>query len=307
MRLGGIAADVHRALAVLHVVVRIGHRTVAPGIGYAGDRRRVTDARLVIAVVGTPERHELAQQKRLLVAVLGAADPEYRVLTAFILVVADREQPIAYFLDRVVPRHLLPLAVDQLHRRLQPVRVLVHAMLAHRRALGAVRAEVERRVEHRLLPYPHAVLDHRVDRAADRAVGAHRALDFDLAGSFAGGVGLADHAIRKLTGERSGPGDETRTLQKRPPIHRGKLGSRVTAKTWTSCRGALSRASICSREQHDPFLLLANRSEKRRRPPGLRIWLRFSSFGNSASHGRSHGNPGRHPHWAPARSSAPRR
>src|SRR3989442_6140955 len=112
MRLGGVAADVHRALAVLHVIVRIGHRAVAPGIGYAGNRGRVADPRLVIAVVAAPERHEFTEKVRLLVAVLGAADPEYGVRPALLLVVADREQPIADFLDRVVPRHLLPLAVD---------------------------------------------------------------------------------------------------------------------------------------------------------------------------------------------------
>ena len=194
MRLGGVAADVHRALAVLHVVVRVGHRAVAPGIGYAGDRRRMADARLMIAVVGAPERHELAQQERLLVVVLGAADPEHGVLTAFLLVVADREQTIAHFLDRVVPRHLLPLAIDELHRRFQPMRVLDHAVLAHGSALGAVRTEVQRRVEYRLLPDPHAVLHDRVDRAADRAVRADGAFDFYLA-RLTFGRGFADHTV----------------------------------------------------------------------------------------------------------------
>jgi hypothetical protein len=37
-------------------------RAVAPGVGYAGDRGRVADARLVIAVVGAPEGGELALQ-----------------------------------------------------------------------------------------------------------------------------------------------------------------------------------------------------------------------------------------------------
>ena len=73
-----------------------------------------------------------------------------------------------------------PLAVDELHRRLQPMRMLDDPVLAHRRALGAVRAEIDRRLEHRLLARPHAVLDRRVDRAADRAVRAHRALLLDL-------------------------------------------------------------------------------------------------------------------------------
>ena len=169
------AADVHRALGVLHVVVRIGHRAVAPGVGYAGDRGRVADPRLVVAVVRAPERHELAHQVRLLVAVLRAADPEHRVGARFL---AQREQLVADLVDRLVPADLLVLAVDELHRRLEPV--LAVAVLAHRRALGAMRAEVERRIEHRVLPRPHAVLDGGVDGAADRAVRADGALHLGL-------------------------------------------------------------------------------------------------------------------------------
>ena len=43
---------------------------------------------------------------------------------------------------------------------------LAVAVLAHRRALGAVRAEVERRVEVRLLTGPHAILNFADDTAA---------------------------------------------------------------------------------------------------------------------------------------------
>src|SRR5215475_15339006 len=111
----------------------------------------MADARLVIAVVGAPEGHEFAQQIRLLVAVLRAADPEHRVGTALFLVVADREQLVTDFLDRVVPGHLLPFAIDQLHRRLEPMRTLDYSVLAHRGTLGAMRAQVERRIEYRLL------------------------------------------------------------------------------------------------------------------------------------------------------------
>ncbi len=58
--------------------------------------------------------------------------------------------------------------------------MLDDSVLAHRRALGAVRAEVERRLEDRFLPRPHAVLDRGVDRAAHRAVRADGALLLDL-------------------------------------------------------------------------------------------------------------------------------
>ncbi len=66
-------------------------------------------------------------------------------------------------------------------------------------------------------------------------------------------VGLADHVVRQLAGERPGPGDETRTLQKRPPVHRRELGSGEAAETWTGCRDAFGRRRRCDLgEQHDP-------------------------------------------------------
>jgi len=48
MRLGRIAAHDHDGLGIANVVVAIGHRTIAPGIGDTGDRGGMTDACLVI-------------------------------------------------------------------------------------------------------------------------------------------------------------------------------------------------------------------------------------------------------------------
>jgi hypothetical protein len=79
VRLGRVGADVQRDLAVLHVVVRIGHGAIAPGVGNTGHRGGVADARLVVAVVAAPEADELAQQVGLLVVVLGRADPVHAV------------------------------------------------------------------------------------------------------------------------------------------------------------------------------------------------------------------------------------
>src|SRR5450759_4094088 len=107
---------------------------------------------------------------------LAGADPERRIGPRFFL---DREQFVADFFQRVIPTDPLPLAADQLHRILEAM--LAMAVLADRRALGAVRAEVERRIEHRLLADPYAVLHHGIDRAADRAMRANRAFDLDLA------------------------------------------------------------------------------------------------------------------------------
>jgi hypothetical protein len=44
MRLGRIATHDEHGLGVTDVVEAVGHRAVAPGIGQAGDRRRVADA-----------------------------------------------------------------------------------------------------------------------------------------------------------------------------------------------------------------------------------------------------------------------
>src|SRR6185437_1284686 len=54
MGLGRIAAHDDLGLGITNVGVAVGHRAVAPGIGHAGDGGRMTDARLVVGVVGTP-------------------------------------------------------------------------------------------------------------------------------------------------------------------------------------------------------------------------------------------------------------
>ena len=79
VRFSGIRADVERCLGVHHVVVAIGHRTIAPGVGNASNRGRVANTRLVIGIVGTEERYPLAQQIRLLVIKLGRANKVQRV------------------------------------------------------------------------------------------------------------------------------------------------------------------------------------------------------------------------------------
>ena len=243
VRLGGVAADVQRALRVLHVVVRIRHRAVAPGVRHPGDGRRVADARLVIAVVAAEVRDELAQQVRLLVAVLRAADPEHRVGARFL---ADLDQLVAELVDRLVPGDLLVLAVDELHRRLQPM--VAVAVLADRCALRAVRAEIQRRIEHRLLAHPHAVLDDGVERAADRAVRAHGAMHLALdVGSLIGRLRLAHRAVRQLARERADAGDHARPLQEGAAVHRRDPGTDVPVKSRAGYAGGLGLA----REQHD--------------------------------------------------------
>ena len=75
MGLRRIAAHDDMRLGIADVVEAVGHRAVAPGIGYAGDGRRMADARLMVGVVGAPERAELAEQIGAFVGHLGRAEP----------------------------------------------------------------------------------------------------------------------------------------------------------------------------------------------------------------------------------------
>ncbi len=170
---GGVGADVHGHLGVLHVVVRIGHGAVAPCIRNAGHRGGMADTRLVVAVVAAPVAHELAHQVRLLVVVFGRAHPVDGVGSVGL---AQLQQLGADFLQRRVPADALVFAVHQLHRVTQAVFAM--AVLTQRSPLGAVGAEVDRGVEHRLLAHPYTVLDHRIDSTAHRAVAAHGAFHF---------------------------------------------------------------------------------------------------------------------------------
>src|SRR5262249_34129688 len=151
----------------------------------ARHRGGVANARLVVGVVGAEERHPLAHQVGLLVAVLGRADEKEGIRAGLL---ADLLHLRGDLVERLVPAGALVLAVDQLHRVLQAVFAV--PVLAQRSPLGAVRTHVDGRVEHRLLPYPYAVLHHRVDGAAYRAVAAHGTLHDDAALAFAGRDGL---------------------------------------------------------------------------------------------------------------------
>src|SRR5207247_1598243 len=90
--------------------------------------------------------------------------------------------------------------------------------------------------------WPPVFLSLRIDRAAYRTMGADGALHFDLGSALGGGMSAANELIRELTCKRSGPGNETRTLQKRPPVHRREHRPDEAAETWTSCSGATERA-----------------------------------------------------------------
>ena len=170
--LGGVGANHEDGARVVHVVEVVGHRAVAPGVGHAGNRRRVTDARLMIAVVGAPEGIELAEQIGLFVAMLGGAQPIDGIGTGGL---PNVEHLVADLVNRILPRHPLPLAADLLHRILEPTFAVRE--VADRGTLGAIGAEIDRTVPSRLLADPNPVIDLGDDGAADGAVradGLHR-------------------------------------------------------------------------------------------------------------------------------------
>ena len=126
MRLGRIGAEQDHRLRIVHVVVGIGHRAVAPRVRDARDRRGVADARLVVAVVGAPERVELAEQVGLLVAELGRAEPVDEVRARLL---ADLQHLVADFVDR-----LFPLDAVSIGRRRASSGISGGARYAHARA-----------------------------------------------------------------------------------------------------------------------------------------------------------------------------
>src|SRR5437870_10143490 len=88
-------------LGVADIVVAVGHRAVAPGVGHAGDRGRMADARLMVDVVGSPERPELAIEIGRFIGEFGGTQPVDGVRARFR---ADLQQFVADLVDRLIPR-----------------------------------------------------------------------------------------------------------------------------------------------------------------------------------------------------------
>src|SRR5207244_3970137 len=138
-----------------------------------------------------------------------------------------------------------PLAVDELERIFEPA-VGMHE-LAHRCALGAMRAAIERAVPARLLADPHVVLHLGRHRAADRAMRADV-----LAGGDRGAgarrrtrLGPAYAAERQGAERRQPRGDEARAAQERAAVepaarlarHGGLLIDRSAGGSRRQCVG----------------------------------------------------------------------
>src|SRR5690606_13640712 len=127
---------------------------------------------------------------------------------------ADFHQLVADLGDRLVPGDPLPLPVDVLHRVLEAA--LAMAVFTERSALGAMRAEIDRRVEVRLLAGPDAVLDLRDHAASHGTVSTDGTLDLDRPGPRgAGGLGrrALHHRGRQRGRERASAEREARAAQ----------------------------------------------------------------------------------------------
>ena len=68
MGFGRIGTDNENRFGIMNIVVGIGHCPVAPGVCNTGNCGRMTDPRLMIDVVGAPERGKLAKQISLFIA-----------------------------------------------------------------------------------------------------------------------------------------------------------------------------------------------------------------------------------------------
>ena len=190
MSLRRIAANNQHRLAVVYVVVRVGHRTVAPGIGHAGYRGGVTNSRLVVTVVRTPQGVELTEQVRLLVIEFGRPQPVNRIGAGLL---SDLKHLVADLVDRIVPAHSYPFAANQFGGIFQAT--LTMPMFPHRCTFSAVGTQVKGVVKSRFLTHPDPVVDLGIDTATHRAVCAHRSyrLSSLSTGGDRGGVSLSHH------------------------------------------------------------------------------------------------------------------
>src|SRR5260370_29463186 len=127
----------------------------------------MADGCVVVGIVCSPERGELAEEVRGLVRELGRAEPIDGIGPGL---VADRHQLVADLADGLIPGNAHPLPVHELRRIFESP--FAPHQLAHRRAFGAMRSAIDRAVPARLLAKPDTILHLGCDRAANRAMRA---------------------------------------------------------------------------------------------------------------------------------------
>src|SRR4029453_12411771 len=98
----------------------------------------MTDARLMIGIVGSPERGELAVEIGGFIGEFGGAHTVHGFRAGL---GTDLHQLVADLVDRLIPGDAAPLAVNELHRIAQPA--LAMDVVPHGSALAAMRAAVD--------------------------------------------------------------------------------------------------------------------------------------------------------------------
>ena len=188
--LSRVTANHQHRLAVVYIVVRVGHCTVAPGVSHTGYRGGMTDSRLVVTVVRTPEGVELTEEVRLLVVEFGRPQPVNRIGAGLL---SDLKHLVADLVDRIVPAHSYPFAANQFGGIFEAT--LTMPMFPHRCTFSAVGAQVKGMIKSRFLTHPDSVVDLGIDAATHRAVCAHRShrLGSLSTGGDRGGVSLSHH------------------------------------------------------------------------------------------------------------------
>src|SRR5450631_226139 len=215
MRLCRIAAHDENGLGVANIVVAVRHRAIAPGVGDPGDRGGMTDTRLMIGIIGSPERRELAVEVGGLISELGRSQPVHRVRSRFL---ANFQQLVANLIDGCFPRYADPLAVHELDGITQPT--LAQHVVADRRTLAAMRSAIDRAIVVRLLADPHAICDLCDHRTADRTMGADilAGRNRRTGGRWRTSLRLANAAERQIAERRQRPGCEAGALQESTAI-----------------------------------------------------------------------------------------
>src|SRR6266478_4518856 len=205
----------------------------------------MADARLMVGVVGAPERAEFAEQIGAFVGHLGRSEPIDGIAARFL---ANLEQLVADLVDRGVPGDARPLPVDELHRIAKPA-VAVHEF-THGSALGAMRAAIDRRVPARLLSDPDPVEYFRGDRASNRAMRADALADGCARSERPRGrsLRLADAAYRQRAQRRQTAAGKAGSAQESAAIETAGLPRQGLRDGPSGCN--LCTLALCSLDQH---------------------------------------------------------
>src|SRR5216683_279561 len=205
----------------------------------------MADARLMVGVISSPEGAKFAEQIGAFVGHLGRSEPVDGVAARLL---ANFEQLVADLVDCAIPGEARPLPVDELHRIAQPPNA-VHE-LAHRCALRAMRAAIDRGIPTWLLADPYPVQHLRGHRASDRAMRADALANGCACGerTCRCGFRLADAAERQRAqrGEsatgNAGPAQECAAVEAA-----GLPGESLRERSAAVRAGTLA---LCSLDQH---------------------------------------------------------